>query len=588
MADIATQIRHAVEALSTNSQNQGRRLRELLDESPAVFQQVVAAMLGSARDTPELRYVIALLSARGMLVPMLRDLSSTDRGAAGVVAQLAQRMDPRFDRSIARQAPEAKAAPDRARPNPEFLLGLLDALSGGLCLLPLLAPLRESEDPKIRARMALLLGRITRAQDWFQTLEHDPDPRVRANVVESLWSVEGASSLACFERGLQDAHHRVVANALVGLYLQGSTAGVNGLVRLAQHNESPFRAAATWAMGRTGDTRFLPVLRQMRRGPDQDSIVVRNALHAIARINQATMAATRRETRVVCLRRTAASTSHLDAQFVALDAESGPLPTLKPTDWQIRANCQPVWDYQADFVPPSARLTTGLVFPTAPAEDANRLPLCDAALRTAAYWSRPKDQFAASLYSESAGSHFQGAALEPLSFGAPPKPKSTPAFTNDPAALLATARLSADPIDSLKHLASLLDPSEGDAHLIFVLDAIPESRCDPADVASLLPALRESGIRLHALVTGRAVPSLASAFHRLALDTGGISLLCPEIEKLDAILQILIAATFGHYHLRCPLPELVEQIEVELQAEGHQGKLPLTTDHLSQSSRVAA
>ena len=142
MADIATQIRHAVEALSTNSQNQGRRLRELLDESPAVFQQVVAAMLGSARDTPELRYVIALLSARGMLVPMLRDLSSSDRGAAGVVAQLAQRMDPRFDRSIARQAPEAKTPPDRARPNPEFLLGLLDALSGGLCLLPLLAPLR--------------------------------------------------------------------------------------------------------------------------------------------------------------------------------------------------------------------------------------------------------------------------------------------------------------------------------------------------------------------------------------------------------------------------------------------------------------
>ncbi|MBL0157053.1 MAG: HEAT repeat domain-containing protein [Bryobacterales bacterium] len=588
MADIATQIRHAVEALSTNSQNQGRRLRELLDESPAVFQQVVAAMLGSARDTPELRYVIALLSARGMLVPMLRDLSSSDRGAAGVVAQLAQRMDPRFDRSIARQAPEAKTPPDRARPNPEFLLGLLDALSGGLCLLPLLAPLRESEDPKIRARMALLLGRITRAQDWFQTLEQDPDPRVRANVVESLWSVEGASSLACFERSLQDRHHRVVANALVGLYLQGATSGVSGLVRLAQHHESPFRAAATWAMGRTGDTRFLPVLRQMRRGPDQDSMVVRNALHAIARINQATMAATRRETRVICLRRAAGSNSSLDAHFVALDAESGPLPILKPTDWQIRANCQPIWNYQADFVPPSARLAIGVVIPTAPAEDANRLPLCEAALRAAALWRRPQDQFAASLYFESAGSHFQGAALEPLSFGAPPKPQPVQAFKSDPTALLTAAPHSADPIESLKHLASLVDPSAGDSHLILVLDAIPESRCDSAGVASLLTTMRERGIRLHALITGRAVQSLASAFHRLSLDTGGFSLHCPEIEDLASSLQTLIASTFGHYQLRCPLPEPIEQIEVELQAEGHQGKLPLTAENSSQYSRVAA
>jgi hypothetical protein len=588
VADIATQIRHAVEALSTNSQNQGRRLRELLDESPVVFQQVVAAMLSSARDTPELRYVIALLSARGMLVPMLRDLSSSDRGAAGVVAQLAQRMDPRFDRSLARQAPEAKAPLDRARPNPEFLLGLLDALSGGLCLLPLLAPLRESEDPKIRARMALLLGRITRGQDWFQALEQDPDPRVRANVVESLWSVEGASSLACFERSLQDRHHRVVANALVGLYLQGVTSGVSGLVRLAQHHESLFRAAATWAMGRTGDTRFLPVLRQMRRGPDQNSMVVRNALHAIARINQATVAATRRETRVICLRRTAGSNCGLDAVFVALDAESGPLPILKPTDWQIRANSQPVWSYQADFVPPSARLAVGLVLPTAPAEDTNRLPLCDAALRAAAYWRRPEDQFAASLYSESAGSHFQGAALEPLSFGTPPKLNNTTPFQNDPTTVLAAAHHSADPVDSLKHLASLLDPLTGDPHLILVLDAIPESRCDSAGLASLLTTLSERSIRLHTLITGRATQSLASAFHRLSLDTGGFSLRCPEIEDLASTLQTLIASTFGHYQLKCPLPKVVEQIEVELQAEGHQGKLPLATDNLSQSSRVAA
>ena len=572
MVDIATQIRHAVEALSTNSQNQGRRLRELLDEAPAVFRQVVAAMLASARDTPELRYVIALLSARGLLVPLLRDLSSTDRGAAGVVAQLAQRMDPRFDRSMARQVPEVNPQIDRTRPDPEFLLGLLDALSGGMCLLPLLAPLRESKDPRIRARMALLLGRITQAQNWFQALEQDPDPRVRANVIESLWSVGGELSLACFERGLRDDHHRVVANSLVGLYLHGKTSGVSGLVDLSRHSDPLFRAAATWAMGRTGDTRFLPVLRQMRRGPAQDSIVVRNALPAIAQINQATVAATRRETHLICLRRGTELDSNLDATFVARDRESGPLPILKPTDWQIRANCQPIWSYQADFVPPAARLAIGFALPTASGEDSNRMPQWRDALRTAASWSRSHDQFAASLYSESAGSHFQGASPERLPYGGPAKRPPVPAPCHDPATIVANAHRSTHPLDALMHLAGVLESSAGDCHLILVLDAIPASHCDLTAMPGLLSSLQQSGIRLHCLTTSRSAQSLH----------------CAEIEDLASTLQTLIAATFGHYHLRCPLPGIVEKVEFELQAEGHQGKLVISTENPSQSSRVAA
>ena len=148
-------------------------------------------------------------------------------------------------------------------------------------------------------------------------MEQDDDPRVRANVIESLWSVGGESRAGCFARGLRDPHHRVVANSLIGLYLQGETSGVSGLVHMAQHDDAIFRAAATWAMGRTGDTRFLPILRQMRRGADQDSTVVRNALHAISRINQATAAATRRETHVIYLR---GESSHSSSQNSSLDA----------------------------------------------------------------------------------------------------------------------------------------------------------------------------------------------------------------------------------------------------------------------------
>ena len=585
MGDIATQIRHAVEALSTNSQNQGRRLRELLDESPAVFRQVVAAMLAAARDTPEIRYVIALLSARGMLVPMLRDLSSTDRGAAGVVAQLAQRMDPRFDRSILRSAHETPPPVDRNRPDAEFLLGLLDELSGVFCLLPMLAPLRHSDDPNIRARMALMLGRITQAQDWFRDLEQDTDPRVRANLVESLWQISGEGSIACFRRNLSDAHHRVVANALVGLYLHGETSGVSGMVRLAQHDDSSFRAAAAWAMGRTGDARFLPLLRQSRRGPDQDSAVVRNALHAIARINQATVAAARRETRVICLRQGCEAGSTLDVIAVSLDTEPAPLPELRPTDWQIRANCRPIWAYQADLVQPTAPLTMGLVLPKSPADDASRALQFNEALRALAMWRRPMDQFAASLYSESATSHFQ--AANPI-FGDISKKTPMAGLQSDPAAVLTSAHQSSHPIDALNHLAALLKPAGGEVHLVLVLDAIPESHCGLDALPKLLATLQERSVRLHCLITSRAAHALGSAFQKLSFETGGFSLRCAEMDEMSSTLQALIASTLAHYHLRCELPEIVEQVEIELQAEAHQGRFTISGTQISQSSRVAA
>lgn len=584
MGDIASQIRHAFEALSINSSNQIQRLSELLEESPAMFRQVVGVLLGSARETPELRHVIGLLSGRAMLAPMLRDLSRTDRGAAAVVAQLAQRMDPRFDRSMARPVSETKSPVEQAGPDPEFLLGLLDALSGALALMPMLEPLRQSNDPKVRARMALLLGRITRAQNWCEALETDEDPRVRANVMESHWSAGGQTVPECYTHGLEDSHHRVVANALVGLYLQGDTSAVSGMVNMAQHHDGVFRAAAAWAMGRTGDTRFLQILRLMRRGEDQDSLVARGAPQAISRINQATFAATRRETQLTCLRRESSQDSTFDATFTACDKEPGPLPILKPTDWQLRANLQPVWCYQAHFVPAAATLALGLVLPGDPAEDREQPTQWTAALRAAANWRRPHDRFVASLYPESADWRSQMGTPKIVS---DVRKAPTLGFRTDPAMVLPSAYHSAHPVDGLSHLSTVLEQAADDLHLILVLDAIPDSLCDLEGCRGLLSTLRQRNIRLHCLVTSRATDTLAAAFQQLSFDTGGFQLLCPERADLSAALPALIASTFGHYRLQCPLPEPVDQIEVELQAEGHQGKLTVPVD-LSRSPRMAA
>lgn len=570
--DIAIQIRHAVEALATSSQDQCQRLSKLLDESPALFRQVVGVLLGSARDTPELRHVIGLLSGRGMLAPMLRDLSRKDRGAAAVVAQIAQRMDPRFDHSMARPEGETRLPIEQAWPAPEFLLGLLDSLNAGLALMPMLDPLRRSDDAKVRARVALLLGRITRAQNWCQALEQDDDPRVRANVMESHWSVGGETAPECYARGLEDTHHRVVANALVGLYLQGETSAVSGMVYMAQHQDPVFRAAAAWAMGRTGDTRFLLILRQMRRGEDQDSLVARGAPQAISRINQATFAATRRETRLACLRLESTGDSSFDAIVSACDKEPGAFPILKPTDWQLRANLQPVWSYQAHYIPAAATLSMGLILPSASEADV-RSAQWAAALRAAADWRRPHDRFVASFYPEAEGRPSRAAQLGMVRTVQEARKVPTQGFRTDPVAVLPSAYHSAHPIDGISHLGTLLHQSAEDLHLILVLDAIPESLCELDSLTSTLSILRQRNIRLHCLITDRVPQTLATAFQQLSADTGGFQLSCPEPTDLGPALQSLMASTFGYHRLSCPLAAPVEQVEIELQAEGHQGKL---------------
>src|SRR5262249_50068479 len=81
-----------------------------------------------------------------------------------------------------------------------------------------------------------------------------------------------------------DEHHRVVGNALVGLYLCGRTDVVWRLKDMSRRPEEIFRRAAAWAMGSTGDPRFLQRLDELRL--DADRGVLGAALKAIQAIRR--------------------------------------------------------------------------------------------------------------------------------------------------------------------------------------------------------------------------------------------------------------------------------------------------------------
>ena len=58
-------------------------------------------------------------------------------------------------------------------------------------------------------KVARMAGRLLRNLRWLEMRLSDPDPRVRANAVESLWGVNSPEARSLFLTAARDPHHRV-------------------------------------------------------------------------------------------------------------------------------------------------------------------------------------------------------------------------------------------------------------------------------------------------------------------------------------------------------------------------------------------
>jgi HEAT repeat protein len=153
-------------------------------------------------------------------------------------------------------------------PDPRRLLALLSDAPGGARLAYALIPYMRSADPQIRSKAALLIARTGFSLQWALRQLEDPDPRVRANVVEGIGaSPEPRRFLGALRRAARDPHHRVATTALIVLVRLGAQTAAEDLREMASHPDPRFRAAAAWAMGQVGAAQFEPVLQTLRRDP---------------------------------------------------------------------------------------------------------------------------------------------------------------------------------------------------------------------------------------------------------------------------------------------------------------------------------
>ena len=206
---------------------------------------------------------------------------STTAEAIDLAAQRA-RLDAGFGPRLARNAIDTAQVQDSAKAL--RLLDILSAISNQIRVV-VIGSLLHHPDSRVRSKAVLMVGKTQQNATWVKQHMYDPDARVRANALESLWGGDPNQTRQVFRKALDDPNNRVVGNALVGLYLIKEPACAQRIIAMANHTDARFRETAVWVMRRTGDTAFIPELAKLAReagGPLRSK-----ALRALASIKVA-------------------------------------------------------------------------------------------------------------------------------------------------------------------------------------------------------------------------------------------------------------------------------------------------------------
>jgi hypothetical protein len=162
----------------------------------------------------------------------------------------------------------------------EIMGGILDETP----LVTLLRPFLRPHEPRIASKCILILGRQSQSFKWLTAVMSESDDRVRANLIESLWGRTEPEVESVLRNAVADSHHRVVANAVYGLYLLKSESYAVEIDSLLVNKNASFRRAAVWVLKTTGEpgatVRLKPLIS------DRDAHVRRSVFDALIFLRQ--------------------------------------------------------------------------------------------------------------------------------------------------------------------------------------------------------------------------------------------------------------------------------------------------------------
>lgn len=220
--------------------------------------------------------IAELTSTTGAIAHQILSGDGLDHRSLLDAAVSALEADPKFDIRLLQQLKEQSADNEAAF----RVLRILSQVSDAQRLVAPLMRFMGSDSGQVRALAARLIAKGIRKPEWIAAHLKDPDPRVRANLIEGAWLWLEDQRVLLY--AANDSHHRVACNALLRLRQLKAPSAASRLQRLAQHSDPMFRRAAAWAMGATREPWFYPVLNRMRS--DSDPAVRLKALQGMRSI----------------------------------------------------------------------------------------------------------------------------------------------------------------------------------------------------------------------------------------------------------------------------------------------------------------
>ncbi len=369
-------------------------IRGLLKTDPQAFLDGLIRALRSNGNPRGIQYVAGLLLAGDYLFGVLANPSLT-RQEGAALTRAALQVDSMADVGIAKRL--AGEASHLTKVAVMRLMEILDEVSDGNRIMPWLLRLMRQSEPQVRSKAVLMIGRASRSVRWLHSRLGDGDPRARANAVEALWGIETPEAKAFLRMASADNHGRVAANALLGLYSSGDCWMIPELIKMTRSEEPMFRASAAWAMGETGDIRFVENLRHMVCDPN--SVVRKRVLSALGRLKKAAAQARQGEEWRVGAR---LMPPIAGARQIWLDAAGGDgaaPPHLLPTRFLVTENGQAVNAYHVEERPTKEAIAVSFLVP------------CDGSSETAPWvkgaldcllWKRSSDLWRAVYFRDTA------------------------------------------------------------------------------------------------------------------------------------------------------------------------------------------
>jgi hypothetical protein len=319
-----------------------RDIRRRLEKDPEAFLRSACRILKTASEGPGAAYVMEQLWSNPVIIGSLVEPAMLTLPAAIAFAKRWQPFDPLIDIKLLHKGfpSDDGGVHDIDIIRAKRALAIVNELPANRHILLPLVNLLCSSDARVRSKAAAIYGRTCQNPEWVHKHLKEADPRVRANVIESLWGVDSDPIRAVLKEASRDRNHRVAVNALIGLHLSGAADATASLQKMAAGSDPMARAAAAFAMGRILKDEFKPALETLLR--DANPNVRGRALEALIRLRRHQQAAVSD----ACAEAPPADESAPEPEETPLDAAEPPPVAAEPP--AVAAESPPVAEPSAN------------------------------------------------------------------------------------------------------------------------------------------------------------------------------------------------------------------------------------------------